>query len=99
MSEELERLYAAHVERPFPPRLRTADVADVCFVMLDADVAACAGTVMKHGALDAHQEAVLARRRTDLDAVLPLLTDPVEVAYANGLREMAARCAGASRSL
>lgn len=99
MSETLEQLYAAHVERLFPPRLRSVDVADVCLVMLDADVAACAQVVLRNGGLDPKRAAVLARRRADLERMLPLLTDPDEVAYASGLRELAAAChAGVPRS-
>lgn len=92
MSETLEKLYAAHVERLFPPRLRSVDVADVWFVLLDADVAACAQVVLRNGGLDSKRAAVLARHRADLERVLPLLTDPDEVAYASGLRELAAAC-------
>ncbi|SEP89995.1 hypothetical protein [Lentzea albida] len=96
MSETLERLYAAHMERLFPPRLRSVDVADVWFVVLDADVAACTQVVLRQGALDQKRAAVLARHRADLDRMLPLLTDPDEIAYAIGLQRLAARCADPS---
>ncbi|MDX8143475.1 hypothetical protein SK854_15225 [Lentzea sp. BCCO 10_0061] len=99
MSETLEQLYAAHVERPFPPRLRSVDVADVWFVLLDADIAACAQVVLRGGGLDSKRAAVLARHRADLELVLPLLTDSREVAYAIGLQALAVRCADPSRSL
>ena len=99
MSETLEQLYAAHMERLFPPRLRSVDVADVWFVLLDADIAACAQVVLSSGGLDSKRAAVLARHRADLELVLPLLTDPREVAYAIGLQALAARCADPPRSL
>ena len=99
MSETLEQLCAAHVERSFPPRLRSVDVADVWFVLLDADIAACAQAVLRSGGLDPARATVLAQRRADLELVLPLLTDPHEVAHTIGLQALAARCADPSGSL
>lgn len=98
MAETLEALYAAHLERLFPSRLRSVDVADVCFVQLDADIAACAQAVLRSGSLGPRGAAVLARRRADLELVLPLLAEPHEIAYTIGLQDLAARCAASSAS-
>jgi hypothetical protein len=85
------RLWQAHLQAPFPARLRGADIYGIDMVMLDADTAGCVDTWLGHPV----QPASEARSRTistclnKLNHVLPLLTNPVEADYYRRLRDLA----------
>jgi hypothetical protein len=87
---EVRRLYAQWLAMPFPDRLRSADVADVCMVLLNADVAGCVHVWLSNGGvLDDMRWQCLDRRLDDLDWVMPLLSREQDLSYFSACREIA----------
>ncbi|MBV1856420.1 hypothetical protein [Catellatospora tritici] len=81
-------LWQAHRQAPFPGRLRNVDVAGVCMVMLDADVAGCVSTWLNRGGtIDGGRWNVLSACEQELLRVVPELIDD-EAAYYRRLLEM-----------
>jgi hypothetical protein len=88
--EAVSRLWRAHVQASFPPRLRGAEVAGVEMILLDADIAGCMGVWLDNGGrLDAGRRAVVASCLGKLNLILPLLVDQ-EADYYHRLRDIAA---------
>ena len=83
-------LWKAHIDAPFPPRLRGQEIAGVDVVRLDADIAGCVSSWEgNRGKLDSERWAILTRCRSDLERVLPALSEPQERAYYRRLYDMA----------
>jgi hypothetical protein len=73
------------------PQLRSTDIDGVVMVMLDADVAGCLKVWLDNGGrVDARRHGSLTKRMSELDRVLPLLTDRHERRYFGRVCEMAA---------
>jgi hypothetical protein len=90
-----ERLHAvaqpweAHIQAPFPARLRGAEIVGLNIVVLDADTAGCVKTWLdNNGRLDAWRRDVIASCLDELNRVMPRLADQDEAAYYNRLREL-----------
>jgi hypothetical protein len=90
LDRDLEALWAAHERKPFPSRLRGADVGDIDLVLLDADTAACINVWRNNGDLDRWRTQVLASCLTKLGTVVAALTDPDESEYFRQLQLVAA---------
>ncbi|MCK9869126.1 hypothetical protein AB0M72_02515 [Nocardiopsis dassonvillei] len=88
--EKVDRLWAEHMRAEFPAELRGRELAGVHMILLDADVAGCVTTWQSNrGVLDEERHRALLRCVTDLDKVLPLLTDDREALYYGRLRDLA----------
>jgi hypothetical protein len=88
--EAVAALWTAHLQAPFPPRLRGAEIAGIDMVLLDADTAGCVSTWLNHhGQLDPWRQAVIAACLAELNTVLPQL-DGIDADYYRRLRELAA---------
>ncbi|MFE6384974.1 hypothetical protein [Nocardiopsis dassonvillei] len=88
--EKVDRLWAEHMRAEFPAGLRGRELAGVHMILLDADVAGCVTTWQSNrGVLDDKRHRALLRCVTDLDKVLPLLTDAQEARYYRRLRDLA----------
>jgi hypothetical protein len=94
--EAVSRLWRAHVQAPFPPRQRGAEIAGVEMILLDADIAGCVCVWLdRSGQLDARRRSVIASCLDKLNLVLPLLVDQ-EADYYRRLRDLAALVCGES---
>ncbi|WP_435113553.1 hypothetical protein [Nocardiopsis synnemataformans] len=79
---KVDRLWAEHIQAELPTGLRVRELAGVHMILLDADVAGCVTTWQSNrGVLDDKRHRALLRCITDLDKVLPLLTDAQEARY------------------
>jgi hypothetical protein len=88
--QAVAQLWEAHMQAPFPARLRGAEIAGVDMVLLDADTAGCVKTWLdNNGRLDAWRRDVIASCLDELNRVTPHLADQDEAAYYNRLRELA----------
>jgi hypothetical protein len=84
------RLWQAHLQAPFPARLRGAEIAGIDMVMLDADTAGCIRAWLDQAGQPASESrARITTCLNNLNHVLPLLTNPVEADYYRRLRELA----------
>lgn len=82
-------LWEAHMQAPFPGRLRSADVAGVCMVLLDSNVAGCVSTWLHRGGnIDDERWDILAACEQELLRVIPELDDD-EAVYYQRLLDMA----------
>jgi hypothetical protein len=82
-------LWEAHTQTAFPGRLRGADVAGVCLVVVDADVAGCVSIWLRRGGnIDDRRWDFLAACEQELLRVIPELDDD-EAAYYHRLLDMA----------
>ncbi len=91
-ADQVEQLWDAHVRTPFPSALRGAEIAGIDMVLLDASTAGCVTSWLSGaGRLDARRRTAIASCLAELDTVLPLLTDPAQVAYYCRLRDLARR--------
>lgn len=89
VQDAASRLWAEHEDAGFPA-LGETDVAGIDLVLLDADVAGCVVSWRGNsGRLDPASTKIVAACLSDLDRVLPLLTDEQEVVYFRRLRELA----------
>jgi hypothetical protein len=96
--DEIRLLHQQHLELDFPPRLRGEEIAGVDMVMVDADIAGCAQVWLDSRAnLDAARIQTLQGCRSDVERVLPELSDPQEVEYYGRLRDLAAAVLRAQR--
>jgi hypothetical protein len=86
---EVERLWAQHLARPFPPDLRGVAVGDVEVVLLDADIAGFASSWLSSGRLDRDRQRVLAQCMDEARRLATLLTDSTDAAYFAGLQGLA----------
>ena len=87
---EVRRLWQAHLERPFPPRMRGEEIDGVDMVMVDADVAGCASTWLSSSTnLDSARIGILRACRDDLRRVVPAMSNPTERDYYVGLQALA----------
>src|SRR4051812_34004368 len=81
-SDEVRRLWQAHLERPFPPRMRGEEIDGVDMVMVDADVAGCVSTWLTSStSLDSARIGILRACRSDLRRMVPAISDPTERDY------------------
>ncbi|MFD8570514.1 hypothetical protein [Streptomyces sp. NPDC059639] len=66
------RLFQEIRKETWPAHLNTAERAGIDLVMLDADLAGCVTTwLSNNGVLDARRLAILRRRLSDLEQVMP----------------------------
>ncbi|QWC86615.1 hypothetical protein KLP28_08080 [Nocardioidaceae bacterium] len=86
---EVERLWAQHLARPFPPDLRGVAVGDVEVVLLDADIAGFVSSWLGSGRLDRNRQRVLAQCMDEARRLATLLTDSTDAAYFAGLQGLA----------
>lgn len=86
---EVERLWAQHLARPFPPDLRGVAVGDVEVVLLDADIAGFISSWLGSGRLDRNRQRVLAQCMDEARRLATLLTDSTDAAYFAGLQGLA----------
>lgn len=96
MTEESERaavvarLWQEHLDAPFPAGLRGAELEGIDMVLLDAGIAGCVTTWRAgEGSLDTESLRTLRDCLTELDTVLPLLTEAEEVRYYERLHRLA----------
>jgi hypothetical protein len=83
------RLWAEHEDAEFPA-LGGDGRGGIDLVLLDADVAGCVLSWLdSSGRLDPASAKIVAACLSDLDRVLPLLTDEQEVVYFRRLRKLA----------
>jgi hypothetical protein len=70
------RLFQQIQNETWPGHLNTAERAGVDLLMLDADIAGCVTTwLSNNGSLDARRLAILRRKLSDLEQVLPELDE------------------------
>ncbi|MEU9481892.1 hypothetical protein [Streptomyces sp. NPDC048191] len=70
------RLFQQIQNETWPAHLNTAERAGIDLVMLDADIAGCVTTwLSNNGFLDARRLAILRRKLSDLEQVLPELDE------------------------
>ncbi|MFI6173749.1 hypothetical protein ACIBCN_43735 [Nocardia sp. NPDC051052] len=86
--ELLRQLWDEHMQAPFPPRLRGADVAGVDFVSIDSYTSGCVHTALFH-ALDDYRRRALAGCIEGLEKILPHIEDGCELEYFERLHKMA----------
>jgi hypothetical protein len=90
-------VWKAHRDAAFPGRLRSADIAGVDIVMLDADVAGCVSSWLDNGgAIDDRRWDILASCERDLERVVPQLSG-YEADYCQRLLDMTAVILSAPR--
>lgn len=85
----VERLWAAHLARPFPPDLRGVEVGGVDVVVLDSEIAGCVSTWLSSGRLDGGRHSVLAQCMDEAYRVARLLVDSTDAAYFQNLGNLA----------
>ncbi|MET8276479.1 MULTISPECIES: hypothetical protein [unclassified Streptomyces] len=84
------RLWQEHLDAEFPARLRSAELEGIDMVMLDADIAGCVTTWRNNdGSLEREPLRILRHCITELDKVLPLLTEAEEFRYYERLHQLA----------
>ncbi|MEU9370604.1 hypothetical protein AB0D71_39315 [Streptomyces avermitilis] len=84
------RLWQDHLDAEFPTRLRGAELEGIDMVMLDADIAGCVTTWRNNdGSLETKHLRILRHCITELDKVLPLLTQVEEFRYYERLYQLA----------
>lgn len=86
---EVERLWAQHLARSFPPDLRGVAVGDVEVVLLDADIAGLVSSWLSSGRLDRDRQLVLAQCMDEARRLATLVTDSTDAAYFAGLQGLA----------
>ena len=86
---EVERLWAQHLARPFPPELPGAAIGDVEVVLLDADIAGFVSSWLSSGRLDRDRQRILAECMDEARRLATLLTDSTDAAYFAGLLHVA----------
>jgi hypothetical protein len=84
------RLWQAHLQAPFPSRLRGVEIAGVDMVLLDANTAGCIRSRLEHPGQPASEARIrITTYLSSLNHVVPLLTDPAEADYYRRLRDLA----------
>ncbi|WP_405987952.1 hypothetical protein [Streptomyces sp. NBC_00986] len=84
------RLWQEHLDAEFPAALRGAELQGVDMVLIDAGIAGCMTTWRGNGGfLDVERLRILRHCVTELDTVLPLLTEPEELRYYERLHQLA----------
>ena len=84
------RLWQDHLDTEFPARLRGAELEGIDMVLLDAGIAGCVTTWRNNGgSLEAEPLRILRDCITELDTVLPLLTQVEEFRYYERLHQLA----------
>lgn len=84
------QLWEAHLQAPFPARLKGAEIAGADTVLLDADTAGCVKTWLdNNGRLDSRRRGVIASCLDELNRVMPHVVDQDEAVYYDRLRELA----------
>ncbi|MFI7128432.1 hypothetical protein ACIBQ1_22205 [Nonomuraea sp. NPDC050153] len=86
--DALSRMMAEHMAMPFPPSFRGLDIEDQDMVMLDADAAGYASSVLK-GPLSEQRRAGLTRLTSVFEKVLPAIDDEYATKYYTHVRDMA----------
>lgn len=91
----IERLWAEHLARPFPPDLRGVEVGGVEVVLLDSDIAGYVSTWLSSGRLNGGAHPILAQCMDEAYRVARLLVDSTDAAYFEGLGNLAHAVLGA----
>ncbi len=86
---EVERLWAQHLARSFPPDLRGVAVGEVEVVLFDADIAGSVSSWLSSGRLDRDRQRVLAQCMDEARRLATLLTDSTDAAYFAALQGLA----------
>lgn len=86
---EVERLWARHLDRAFPSRLRGVDVGGVEAVLLDSDIAGYVMAWLATRPLDGDQHRLLAQCMDESRRVATVLADSTDAAYFAGLHDLA----------
>lgn len=91
----IERLWAEHLARPFPPDLRGVEVGGVEVVLLDSDIAGYVSTWLASGRLNGGAHPTLAQCMDEAYRVARLLVESTDAAYFKGLGNLARAVLGA----